>query len=300
MGSEAMAAGTVTRHVLRSKYVMVHQNVYAPTGFPLTARDRATAAWLWSRRAATLSGYSAAAVLGSKWLPDNAPAELARIRQPSPPGILIHTGVIANDELSVIGDMTCTNVARTCYDIGRRRPLDTAIIRIDALLNSTRGTVADVSSIAERYPGARRIRRLRQALDLADAGAESPQETRLRLLLVRGGLPRPVTQIPVADEWGRVRRRIDMGWPDWMVGVEYDGEQHWSSPADYENDIVRLEFLAARGWTIVRVSARQLEYRGPEVITRAWDALRRAGYSPYKSAETTDCGAKSSKSRQEP
>lgn len=274
VGSEAMAAGYATRQMLRSKYVMVHQNVYAPTGLTLTARDRATAAWLWSRRAATLSGYSAAAVLGSKWLPDDAPAELARIRQPSPPGILIHTGAIADDELQVVGDMNCTSVARTCYDIGRRQPLGTAIIRIDALLNSARCTVDDVMTITDRYPGARGIRRLRKALDLVDAGAESPQETRLRLLLVRGGLPRPVTQIPVADEWGRVRRRIDMGWPEWMVGIEYDGDQHWSNPEIHESDIERLEFLAAKGWTIVRVSARQLRYRQPEILARVRSALK--------------------------
>lgn len=63
-----------------------------------------------------------------------------------------------------------------------------------------------------------------------------------------------------------------------MVGVEYDGDQHWSSPEDHENDIVRLEFLASRGWTIVRVSARQLRCRGPEILTRTWNALDRAGY----------------------
>lgn len=276
MGTEALRAG-VTRHMLQTRYRKVYQNVYAPKDFTLDARSRATAAWLWSARTATLAGYSAAAVLGSKWLPDDAPAELARIRQPSPPGILIHTGAIAHDELRVVDDMTCTNVARTCYDIGRRQPLDTAIIRIDALLNSTDSKVSDVASIAERYPGARGIRRLRSALELADAGAESPQETRLRLVLVRGGLPRPVTQIPVTDESGRVRRRIDMGWPEWTVGVEYDGRQHWTDPDAHDGDIVRLEFLAARGWTIVRVSARQLRFRAPEIVARAWHALHQAG-----------------------
>jgi very-short-patch-repair endonuclease len=276
MATEALAAGTLTRHALQTRYRKLHQNIYVPKDSVLDAHTRATAAWLWSGRSATLAGYSAAAVLGSRWLPDDAPAELARVRHPSPPGILIHTGGIAEDELDIVGDMTCTNVARTCYDIGRRRPLDTAIIRIDALLNVTNVGVARVAGIAERYPGARGIRRLRSALDLVDAGAESPQETRLRLLLVRGGVPRPVTQIPV--EWGGVRRRIDMGWPEWKVGVEYDGEQHWTKPEDHENDIIRLEFLAGRGWTIVRVSARQLRYRGPEIIARTWDALHRAGY----------------------
>lgn len=275
VGSEALASGLATRHALRTRYRKLHQNVYAPTDVSLTARDRAQAAWLWSGRAATLAGYSAAAVLGSRWLPDDAPAELARIRYPSPPGIRIHSGAIAADEVVAIGDMDCTSVARTCYDIGRRQPLDTGIIRIDALLNITGGDVSDVVAIAARYPGARRIRRLRAALELVDAGAESPQETRLRLLLVRSGLPKPTTQIPVTDEWGRVRRRIDMGWEEALVGVEYDGEQHWQDARAYAADIERLEFLAACGWTIVRVSSTQLRDRPDQVIGRVRSALRR-------------------------
>lgn len=118
---------------------------------------------------------------------------------------------------------------------------------------------------------------MRQALDLVDSGAESPQETRLRLLLVQSGLTPPVTQIPLTNEYGRIKRRIDMGWPQWMVGVEYDGEQHFDSAANYENDIIRLEFLANRGWTIVRVSARQLRYQRPEIVARVRRALERRG-----------------------
>lgn len=277
VGSEALASGLVTRHALQTRYRKIHQNVYVPVDVTLTARDRAEAAWLWSGRTATLSGYSAAAALGSKWLPDDAPAELARVRYPSPPGIRIHSGALAPDEVVAIGDMNCTSVARTCYDIGRRQTLDTGIIRIDALLNTTRGEVGDVLAIAARYPGARRIRRLRKALQLVDAGAESPQETRLRLLLVRAGLPKPATQIPVTDEWGLVRRRIDMGWEDALVGVEYDGEQHWQDPRGYAADIDRLEFLAACGWTIVRVSGTQLRDRPERVVSRAGNALARAG-----------------------
>ena len=45
-----------------------------------------------------------------------------------------------------------------------------------------------------------------------------------------------------------------MGWPEWKVGVEYEGEQHWTDPKQYEDDIEHLEFLAAQGWTIVRVA----------------------------------------------
>jgi hypothetical protein len=272
VASEALAAGLVTRQTLRAKYVKLHHNVYARKGLKLDAANRARAAWLWSRRKATLIGHSAAAMHGTQWLPDDAPAELARVRQPAPAGIVVHSGSLAADEICLRQSIDCTTPARTAYDIGRRVPGDTAIIRIDALLNATRCSVAEIERIADRYPGARGIRRLRTALDLADGGAESPKETELRLLLVRDGLPRPVTQILVVKQ-GHKPRRIDMGWPQWKIGVEYDGEQHFTNPDDYANDIVRLEFLAAQGWIIVRVSARQLRFDRAGIIRRVRNAL---------------------------
>ena len=189
---------------------------------------------------------------------------------------MIHRGTIAADEICLRQSIDCTTPARTAYDIGRRVSGDTAIVRIDALLNATGCKVDDVELIANRYPGARHIRRLRYALDLADGGAESPKETELRLLLVRDGLPRPVTQILVINPKGR-SRRIDMGWSQWKVGVEYDGEQHWNNPDDHADDIERLEFLASQGWIIVRVSARQLRYDRAGILRRVRGALTRRG-----------------------
>lgn len=278
VATEALADGSLTRRDLVRSYTKVHRNVYARTGVELTALDRAHAAWLWSGRRAVLVGHSASAQLGSRWIPAGAPVEIAHSRRPAARGINVRSGEIRDDEVCTINGINCTTPARTAYDLGRRLPLDTGVIRIDALLNATRGSIPQVESIAHRYSGARGIRKLRSALDLADAGAESPQETRLRLLLVRSGLPRPVTQIPVTNEWGRVIRRIDMGWPEWMVGVEYDGEQHWTNPDDYAEDIERLEFLAAKGWAIVRVSARQLRYQPALVVERVKAALQRAGF----------------------
>jgi hypothetical protein len=275
LGSEALAAGLVTRQTLRTKYVKLHYNVYAPVGMQLQAADRARAAWLWSRRRATLVGHSAAAMHGTRWLPVDAPAELAHANQPSPPGIAIHRGTLADDEVCLRASIDCTTPARTAYDIGRRVLGDDAIIRIDALLNATRCAVAEVERISARYPGARGIRRLHTALDLADGGAESPKETELRLLLVRDGLPRPVTQILVVKQ-GHKPRRVDMGWPQWKIGVEYDGEQHFTNPDDYADDIERLEFLAAQGWIIVRVSSRQLRFDRAGIIRRVRKALASA------------------------
>jgi very-short-patch-repair endonuclease len=271
LATEVLASGELTRRDLRRRYVQVHRNVYLRKGTELTARDRAQAAWLWSGRSATMIGHSAAAVLGSKWLPPDAPVEIVHSRRPAAKGIWARGYGLADDEVCTVGALRCTTPARTAYDLGRLLPEQLGVMRIDALLNATGETVSAVDDVAARHPGARHIRRLRRTLALVDPGAESPQESRLRVLLVRSGLPRPVTQIPVG------RRRIDMGWPDAMVGVEYDGEHHFTSPDDYAEDIERLEFLASQGWLIVRVSATQLRHRKAEIISRVLSARRAHG-----------------------
>lgn len=273
MASEALAAQEMTRNDLRRHYVKLHRNVYVAKGLSLTARDRAYAAWLWSGRKAVVAGTSAAAMHGARWLPSTPPAELNRVRCAAASGIVVHRETLLDEEVCLVQSLDCTTVARTVFDMGRRIPGDDAIIRIDTLLNATRCPLAEVYRVASRHPGARGIRRLRQVLDLVDGGAESPQETRVRLLLVRAGLPRPETQVPIRDSRDKVVRRIDMGWSDCRVGVEYDGEHHWRDPATHAEDIARLEFLAARNWIIVRVSARHL--RDPDdILRRVRAALR--------------------------
>ena len=75
-------------------------------------------------------------------------------------------------------------------------------------------------------------------------GSGVPAETRTRLLLLDAGLRRPQTQIVVYDEGGYPFARIDMGWADYRVGVEYDGAQHWTDPKRRGHDIDRSVELA--------------------------------------------------------
>lgn len=280
LATEALADGIVTRRELASRYQMVYRNVYCPAGDRLTARDRAVAAWMWSGRQAVVSGASAAALHGSRWIPPDDPAELARTQYRCPSGIVAHTGLLAEDEIQRLGGIPCTTPARTAYDLGRRLSLTMGVIRVDALLRATGMPVDEVRAIARRYPGARHISRLRSVVDLTDPGAESPQETRLRLVLIGAGLPRPSTQIPICDEYGYVVRRIDMGWPRYKVGVEYDGAQHWTDADQHADDIDRLELFAGLGWRMVRVSARHLRWDRGGIAKRAGDALLARGWDP--------------------
>ena len=127
------------------------------------------------------------------------------------------------------------------------------------MARATKLKVADVELLAERYRGRRGIRCGLQALDLVDHGAESPQETRVRLVLIAAGFPRPETQIPVSDEYGQLVAVIDMGWRDPMVGVDYEGEHHRMSRRQLDRDIRRAEAVMESGWDDVRVTAEDTD-----------------------------------------
>ena len=128
----------------------------------------------------------------------------------------------------------------------------------------------EVLELAERHRGARGLRRLETALELVDPGSQSPKETWLRLVLIRAGLPRPTTQIPVIMADGSRVYFLDMGWEELMVGVEYDGEQHRLDRWQYAKDIHRREALDRLGWIVIRVIATD---RPADIIRRVRDAL---------------------------
>ena len=104
-----------------------------------------------------------------------------------------------------------------------------------------------------------------------DAGAESPQETRVRLLLIRAGFPRPETQIPVYDQYGQLVAVLDMGWRDVMVGVDYEGEHHWRTRREFGRGIRRHDAVTGLGWIDIRVTAEDTDASIVEWVRRARD-----------------------------
>jgi hypothetical protein len=261
IGTEALADGYVTRRGLRSQYNMVYRNVYVRRGEQVTPVARAVGPWLWSGRNGTLAGLSAAAIHGSKWIDPRLPAELNRAEGCAVDGIVIHREQLRHGETCVVRGMPVTTPARTALDLGRQEGMATAVIRLDALANATAVKAAAIESVAENHRGLRGVVQLRRVLELMDGGAESPQETRTRLALVYAGLLKPKTQIVVRDSFG----------------VEFDGAQHWTDPAQRTADIDRAAELGALGWRMVRVSSDLLRYRSGVVVARTCAALEVAG-----------------------
>jgi hypothetical protein len=206
LGSAAIRRGEFSRRGLARDHLAIYQDVYLRRDVELTARIRAEAAWLAT--GATLAGASAAAVLGTRWLDPTRPAEVIRADRHARAGLVVHSWGLGADEVCVVAGMRVTTPARTAFDIGRNCQRPEAIPLLDALSNATGVKPAEVSAVADAHPGARGVAGLRSLLAHVDGGAESPQESRLRLLIVGGGLPAPVTQIQFPD----LRIRVDMGW----------------------------------------------------------------------------------------
>lgn len=269
IGSEALAAGTLTRYRLRSRFVALHPDVYVDPGTELTATTRACAAWLWSRRRGIVAGRSASALHGAKWVDHRAPAQLVYQHRRPPAGIDTWSDSLSEDEIQTIAGLRATTPARTALDLACRYPVERAVAAIDALARATDLELSEVDSLGERYRGRRGIARARVALPLVDKGAESPRETWLRLLLIRAGFPRPQTQIPVY-EYGALIACLDMGWRDITLAVEYEGDHHRTDQRQFNKDIRRAETLAEIGWTVVRVTAADTAGGVIARVSAAW------------------------------
>ncbi|KDE99558.1 hypothetical protein Y900_011550 [Mycolicibacterium aromaticivorans JS19b1 = JCM 16368] len=273
LGREGLAGG-LSRHDLQRWYRQMYRGVYVPKYATPSMRDRALGAWLYTDRAGVIGGVAASALHGAQWVDDDVAIEVLVGERRRQPGLIVRMDRVGDDEVTTVGGLPVTSVARTAFDIGRYQKRTTALARLDALMRVAPICSESVELIMKHYGPVRGVRQLRELLPLIDAGAASPKESWLRLLLIDGGLPRPETQIPVFDD-GVPIAYLDMGYRDLKLAFEYDGDQHRSDRRQYVRDIRRLPMLERLGWEVIRVIA---EDRPAEVLSRAKEAyLRRGG-----------------------
>ncbi len=169
-----------------------------------------------------------------------------------------------------------TTVVRTAFDLGRHLPRGVAVAHLDALMRAAPFSVDAVHALALRHKGARGVRKSTAALALVDGGAMSPRETWLRLLLVDAGLPKPTSQVPLLRGRGLVAV-FDLGWEDYKVAAEYDGDYHRSDRRRFVKDIDKLGIAEDEGWIVIRVVS---EHRSRDIVSRIYRGLTRRGWLP--------------------
>lgn len=191
-----------------------------------------------------------------------APVGLTQVRRP---GVRSHRN--ANSETRYRRGLPVSAPAALFCELATLLGLDDLVAVGDALVLSARlpsgnrqrplVRLTRLHEAVASASGSRGCRTARQAVALVREGVESPMETRLRLLVVRDGLPEPLPGVPVVAR-GRLLGYADLMWPTLRLILEYDGDQHRSDLTQYERDIRRLESFADGGYETIRIRSRGL------------------------------------------
>lgn len=170
-----------------------------------------------------------------------------------------------------------TSILRTLSDVSRRLSLVEAVVITDMALHAGLTHRSELSQWVDRHAGRKGVKAERRVLQFAEGAAESPMETRLRMLLVLRGLPRPAVQMSVRNEAGSFVGRPDLYYPDHRLGLEYDGETHRASLVEDNRRQNRLLLADVR---LLRFTAADVMRREDEVVTQVRHALAQARSNP--------------------
>ncbi|UZN05064.1 type IV toxin-antitoxin system AbiEi family antitoxin [Cellulomonas sp. S1-8] len=189
------------------------------------------------------------------------PHGTARVRRP---GQRCWIADLPDADIGFVRGVPTTTPARTSLDLARYAPRYLALAALDAYTHQGDVDLTALARRAHAMHGARNIARARLVLELCDPAAESAGESWLRLRLFEAGLPRPEAQISIRDDRGREVYRLDMGFRDARVGVEYDGETfHRATIQQRMADERRRDDLERRfGWTVIGVHREDVLGRG--------------------------------------
>lgn len=261
---EASAVG-VTRGKLRgASYRPLGSGLYRWVGLKESPHLMLTALARRLPRSAAFSGRTAAWLHGL----DLAPCDPIEVTIPEPigsgrrAGAFVRRAALAGEEITLRRGLPVTSALRTVVDLGGRNPLTEGVVAADMFLHAGLVTVAELRDHVANHPGAAGIARLRRVADLSEPKAESAMETRLRLLLVIAGLPRPEAQVSIRDDQGRFLGRPDLLYRIERLAIEYDGGNHRDRLAD---DNRRQNGLIGAGVRVLRFTAADV-YGAPDAV----------------------------------
>jgi hypothetical protein len=178
---------------------------------------------------------------------------------------ILHRADFDCGEVVVRRGFRATSLVRTLFDLSRRLSLVEAVVIADMAFHAGLVDQIELSKWIDSCKGRQGVRAARRVLDLAEAAAESPMETRLRMLLVLNGLPRPEVQITIRDEGGAFLGRPDLFYREHKLGLEYDGEFHRVTLVE---DNRRQNRLLSAGIRLLRFTAGDVLRRPAGVLAQ--------------------------------
>lgn len=133
-------------------------------------------------------------------------------------------------------------------------------------------TLAALQEAVDALHRRRGATKLRSAIPSVRTGTDSPAESRMRLILVDGGLPEPVIGHTVYDKDGFFVGTPDLVYVKERIALDYEGEVHNRDARVFGEDIERREQFQDADWRHIRVVKGHLA-RPHRLIDRVGFAL---------------------------
>lgn len=187
-------------------------------------------------------------------------------------GLVIHRRDGA--PLTMLDGRPTTAAAWTAIEVARTLRRPRALATLDAALRSGHCDARALAEAVAAQAGRRGIVAVRDLLGLADGRAESPMESEARLVMVDGGLPRPVLQYEILDARGKLRR-LDFAWPEAKVAAEYDSDKWHTGPDALHRDREKVAALQDLSWIVIPIVREDVRRRQQELVDRIGRHLAR-------------------------
>jgi hypothetical protein len=190
--------------------------------------------------------------------------------------VRVHQLILPNHAITAVSGIAVTTPLWTTAQTICRVDRYAAVSLLDSSLNKGLVTPDEFELIPDLIVGRRGVRAARKCLLEADARAQSPLETRMRLRCSDGGVPPDVLQYSIRDVDGFVLAVADAAWPIARVAAEADGLGPHGIPEALYHDRRRQNRMTIAGWTVLRFTWADT-LRPDYIPDTVRQALRRAG-----------------------
>jgi hypothetical protein len=288
---DALLAGwsdeEVGRFARSGQWHRVRRGAYVDGQLPTNAVARhalLVAATLASlRRPAVVSHQSAAVLLGLPlW---GAPLDRVHVTGRPPASSQVagplrcHVAQLRDDEVTSVGGLQVTDVARTALDLARSLPFEPAVVTVDAALHEGLLSRDLLEKRLFDIAGTRGSRHASRVVRFADERSGSVGESRSRVVLQELGAPPSALQFEITTAKGAFVARTDFAWEDEGVIGEFDGRIKYGRllrPGQEAGDAVfeekrREDAIRDEGYEVVRWTWSDLT-----VPTRIGERVERA------------------------
>ncbi|HEX6695247.1 MAG TPA: type IV toxin-antitoxin system AbiEi family antitoxin domain-containing protein [Solirubrobacteraceae bacterium] len=268
-----LSLGAVKHRARVGRLRRVYRGVYAIGGAALPREGRNLAAVLACGEGAVLSHVSAAVRWGLLTYDPPRPHVTAPASRTKVPGIRLHrTRSLDARETTTHRGIPITALARTLVDLAASSPKNHLDHAIGQALRNELYDHAAIERVLDGRPGTRALRR---ATAEDPAFTRSELERRFRALCRRAGLPRPHSNVEVADADFHPHE-VDFFFPDHRLIVEVDGWHDHGTRIAFERDRAKDAALVAAGYIVLRFTKRQIAYDPDTVADRVRAGCSRA------------------------